>query len=127
VARWNARVASQPDASAALRALIEAFLSNRSRDDAGRSCPTVALACDVAREAGDSPVRAAFRSGTEQLIDVLTALQPGGEPGAQRREALAQLATLVGAVVLARATAGAEISDELLRAAREQLVGRLKC
>jgi TetR/AcrR family transcriptional repressor of nem operon len=127
VARWKARVASQPDAEAALRALIEAFLSARTRDDAGRSCPTVALACDVAREPMDSPVRAAFRSGTEQLLDVLTGLQAGADPTADRRAALTQFSTLVGAVVLARATAGGEISDEILRAVREQLVGRQKC
>jgi TetR/AcrR family transcriptional regulator, transcriptional repressor for nem operon len=127
VARWKTRVASQPDAQAALRTLIETYLSTRNRDDAGRSCPTVALACDVAREPIDSPVRAAFRSGTEQLIEVLTSLQTGADPCADRREALAQFSTLVGAVVLARATAGAEISDEILRAAREQLVADFKC
>jgi TetR/AcrR family transcriptional repressor of nem operon len=101
--------------------LIEAYLSTRTRDDAGRSCPTAALACDVAREPMDSPVRAAFRAGTEQLIDVLTSLQAGTDPAAARREALALFSTLVGAVVLARATAGAEISDEVLRAVREHL------
>jgi TetR/AcrR family transcriptional regulator, transcriptional repressor for nem operon len=121
VARWKAKAAAQPDSKAALRSLIEAYLSTRTRDDAGRSCPTVALACDVARAPVDGPVRAAFRSGTEQLIEVLTSLQAGGDPSADRREALAQFSTLVGAVVLARATAGAEISDEILRAAREQL------
>jgi TetR/AcrR family transcriptional repressor of nem operon len=120
VARWKAR-AAQPDARAALRTLIEAYLSTRTRDDAGRSCPTVALACDVAREPIGSPVRAAFRAGTEQLIEVLSTLQGGADPAADRRAALAQFSTLVGALVLARATSGAEISDEILRAAREQL------
>jgi TetR/AcrR family transcriptional regulator, transcriptional repressor for nem operon len=127
VARWRMRVASQPDAESALRTLIDAFLSTRTRDDAGRSCPSVALAGDVAREPLGSPVRAAFRSGTEQLIDVLDSLQASGDAAADRREALTQFSTLVGAVVLARATAGAEISDEILRAAHEQLLGRLKC
>ena len=124
VARWKARAAAQPDSQAALRTLIESFLSTRSRDDAGRSCPTVALAGDVAREPMQSPVRAAFRSGIEQLIDVLTSLHSGADPAADRREALAQFSAMVGAVVLARAAAGIELSDEILRAAREQLVRR---
>ena len=125
VERWKARVASQPDAQAALSALIDTFLSPRTRDNPGTSCPTVALACDVSREPKTSPVRAAFRSGTERLTQVLASLQETGNPAADRREALAQFSTLVGAVLLARATAGAEISDEILRAAREQLAQRI--
>jgi TetR/AcrR family transcriptional repressor of nem operon len=122
VARWKTRAAAHAETKAALCALIESYLSTRTRDDAGRSCPSVALACDVAREPAASPLRAAFRSGTEQLIEVLASLQAGGDPASDRRAALAQFSTLVGAVILARATAGAEISEEILRAAREQLV-----
>jgi TetR/AcrR family transcriptional regulator, transcriptional repressor for nem operon len=125
VARWKARAASQPVTQTALLTLIETFLSTRTRDSAGSSCPTVALAGDVAREPLDSPLRAAFRSGTEQLVDVLSSLQKSGDSATDRSEALAQFSTLVGAVVLARATAGAEISDEILRAARAQLAHRI--
>jgi TetR/AcrR family transcriptional repressor of nem operon len=125
VGRWQGRAASQPDRLSALRALIESFLSTRSRDEAGSSCPTAALAGDVAREPLDSPVRRAFRVGTEHLIEVLTALQAGGDATADRREAMAQFSTLVGALVLARATAGSETADEFLRAAREQLTQRI--
>jgi TetR/AcrR family transcriptional regulator, transcriptional repressor for nem operon len=126
VGRWQARAASQPDRPAAIHALIESFLSTRTRDNPGSSCPTVALAGDVAREPMHSAVRNAFRSGTEQLLEVLTSLQACGDPGADRREAMAQFSTLVGAVVLARATAGAEISDEFLHAARQQLARRIE-
>ncbi len=123
--RWKARAATQPDTQAALRTLIQTYLSARTRDNPGSSCPAVALACDVAREPMDSPVRAAFRSGTEHLIDVLSSLQAGGGSASHRRRALAQLSTLVGAVVLARATSGTETSDEFLRAARELLARQL--
>jgi TetR/AcrR family transcriptional repressor of nem operon len=125
VARWKARAATQPDRPAALRTLIDSFLSTRTRDHAGSSCPTAALAGDVAREPFDSPVRAAFRSGTEQLIEVLTSLQACGDSAADRREAMAQFSTLVGALILARATAGAHVSDEILHAAREHLARRI--
>src|SRR5579862_1264533 len=50
VARWKTRAAAHAETKAALCALIESYLSTRTRDDAGRSCPIVALACDVARE-----------------------------------------------------------------------------
>ena len=125
VARWKSRVATQSDGHAALLTLIEGFLSTRSRDHAGTACPTVGFAGDVAREPLDSPLRAAFRSGTEELVDILTSLQGAGDRGTDRGEALAQLSTMVGALVLARATAGADVSDEILSAAREQLSRRI--
>ena len=125
IGRWQARAASHPDSRDALRALIEAFLSSRTRDNAGSACPSVALAGDVSREPLDSPVRAAFRTGTEQLIEVLTSLQADGNSITRRREAMAQFSTLVGAVIIARATAGADLSDEILRAALEQLTQRI--
>jgi len=121
VRRWKQRIATQPDHAAALRALTEAYLSARSRDTPGISCPATALACDVAREPPGTPLRAAFVGGIGQLIDVLVSLQNGTDSAADRREALAQIATLVGAVVLARATAGNALSDELLSAARLKL------
>ncbi len=125
VARWKRRVAAQPDHNAALLALTEGYLSTHTRDNPGASCPTAALVCDVAREPMDAPVRVAFLSGTQQLVEVLASLQHGGDSEWARRKALARFSTLVGAVVLARATKGAGISDEFLRAAREELAQNL--
>ncbi len=119
--RWQHRIAEQPDHAKAFQALTEAYLSARSRDTPGSSCPATALAGDVAREPSDTPLRAAFLAGTRQLIDVLTSLQGGGGVKADRREAIAQFATMVGAVILSRATAGDALSDEFLSAAREKL------
>ena len=121
VQRWKTRIAAHADPGAALRALTETYLSARTRDNPGTSCPTAALVCDVARAPMRAPVRAAFLTGTQQLIDVLASLQPGGDSERARHKALAQFSTLVGAVLLARATAGDELSDEILRAAREAL------
>lgn len=121
VQRWQQSIAAQPDRESALLALAESYLSTRSRDRPGISCPATALACDVAREPPGTPLRCAFAAGTGQLIEALVSLQKGEDPAADRREAMAQLATLVGAVILARATAGDALSDELLAAARISL------
>jgi TetR/AcrR family transcriptional regulator, transcriptional repressor for nem operon len=121
VERWKTRIAAQPDRNAALQALTEGYLSTRTRDNPGTSCPTAGLVCDVAREPLHTPVRAAFLTGTQQLVEVLASLQPGGDSESARRRALTQFSTLVGAVLLARATAGSAMSDEILRAAREEL------
>jgi TetR/AcrR family transcriptional regulator, transcriptional repressor for nem operon len=119
--RWKKRIADNADSHAAKAALIDGYLSPAARGSPGTSCPTTALASDVAREELDSPVRAAFACGVEALMSIFGELQHAGNSGADRREALAEFSTMVGALLLARATAGHKISDELLNAARERL------
>lgn len=121
VDRWKKRVAEAHDPGAARSAIIDAFLSVKSRNTPGQSCPTSTLAGDVAREAADAPIRAAFATGLEDLLKILESLQGSGSPGIDRRAASADLALLVGAQVLARATAQSPLSEEILAAARARL------
>jgi len=81
-----------------------------------------ALATDVAREPLGKPVRTAFHIGLERLIEMLTGVEPRPADAA-RAQALTELSTLVGAMVLARATGGTLLSDELLHAAASSLLG----
>ncbi|HRO53290.1 MAG TPA: TetR/AcrR family transcriptional regulator [Alicycliphilus sp.] len=121
--RWKKRMAKK-DPEQARAALVEGYLTERNRSAPGTGCPLAALAVDVAREERGKPVRAAFNDGLEQLIELLTATQPCAlDEAARRSGALAQMATLVGAMVLARATSDSPLSDELLAAARENLLG----
>ncbi|MEO5797391.1 MAG: TetR/AcrR family transcriptional regulator [Rhodoferax sp.] len=124
-ARWTQRAAAQPDPAAALGAIVQAYLTPQSRDDVGTGCPLPSLAGDVAREPADKPIRAAYLAGTHRLLSVLLPLQNTGDPAIDRSQSLAQLSTLVGALVLARATQGDALSDELLNAAREHLLATI--
>ncbi len=119
--KWAKRVNDNPDAQAARAALIEGYLSAKSRANPGTSCPMTALAADVAREAPEAPVRAVFAAGIEGLAQIFAGVEDRGGQAADRRCALADFSTMVGAMILARATAGQGISDELLSAARERL------
>jgi TetR/AcrR family transcriptional repressor of nem operon len=119
--RWAKRIDDQPDERAALQSIVEHYLSPRSLQDIGNSCPGPSLANDVVREDEDKPVRAAYRAGTAELVEILATLAPG-DAAARRKTALAQLSMMVGAVMLARATRDDPISGELLAAAREQLL-----
>jgi TetR/AcrR family transcriptional repressor of nem operon len=121
VARWQRRAADADTHAVARSAIVDGFLSVKARNTPGRSCPTAALAGDVARESADAPIRAAFAAGVEGLLQILQALQSGGSPSQDRRDALADLAMLVGAQILARATSQAAISEEILAAARTRL------
>lgn len=123
VERWKKRVAKAKDSEGARAALVEGYLTARNRSTPGTSCPLAALAVDVAREDDGKPVRAAFEDGLERLAELLASVQPSALGHEERRaSALAQIATMVGAMVLARATDGRPVSDELMAAAREHLL-----
>ena len=66
-----------------------------------------------------SPACAArFTEGLRSLIDTLVRIIPGRSRAARRQKALACLSAMVGALILARAVDDAELSDEILAAAR---------
>jgi TetR/AcrR family transcriptional repressor of nem operon len=102
--------------------LIGAYLTAERRAALGTGCPIAGLAVDVARESAGKPVRAAFRKGLESLIEILAGVQSTGERADARERAVAQMAALVGAMVLARATEGSALSDEFLAASRRRLL-----
>lgn len=122
--RWSRRFAAMPDAAARRQAYVEGYLAPATRDRPGTGCAAAALAGDVAREPADKPVRAAYLAGLQGMAERLEQLQSAA-PGsaAAHRAALADMATLVGALVLSRATRGAPLSDEILASARERLLG----
>lgn len=99
-------------ANTALSTFFDDYLSPAHRDRPGAGCSAVALAPDVAREPADAAARANFTDAIERYARWLA-----GDEG----EDLVTLSLLVGAVTLARATAGAPVSDRILAAAREAL------
>jgi TetR/AcrR family transcriptional regulator, transcriptional repressor for nem operon len=121
--RWHKRVAAAPDAPAGRATLIDKFLAPRSLKDVGMGCPSVSMATDVAREAAATPIRAAFGDGLEALVRILAEVEHGPDAVARRSAALADYATMAGALLLARATEGTPLAPELLAAARERLLG----
>jgi TetR/AcrR family transcriptional repressor of nem operon len=131
-ANWTKLVEAAPDSPYA--ALLEHYLSPKHRDDPGKGCAFAALGNDAARSG--KVVRKAFAEGLAPLIDILAQSIPGKSipgksiPGksipdkskaARRRKAVAAMATLVGALTLARAVEGAPLSDEMLEAAHREL------
>jgi len=121
--RWKKRVQGRMVPAKALQAFVAAYLSSRSRDEAGSSCPVVALAGDIVREPADKPVHDAFIAGVKQQLDFLLSLQEPGDPATERPKVMVQFATLVGSLLLARATRGDSLSAAFLTAARTHLGG----
>ncbi|MFD3843146.1 TetR/AcrR family transcriptional regulator [Streptomyces sp. NPDC058642] len=104
---------------AAQRDLIDTYLSSEHRDNAADGCPVAALATDIAREPEGGEARRTYARGVADLATYLApADAPGGEGG---EEGLVRLCTLVGALLLSRATQGSPLSDDILAAARAAL------
>jgi TetR/AcrR family transcriptional repressor of nem operon len=120
--RWHKRVAAKPDASAQRTAIIDGYLSSRSVQQLAEGCPTAALAVDVAREPAEAPIREAYVGGLEPMVDILASTENTGDSAGDRRAALSDYATMVGALLLARATGGHAMSGEILAAVRERLL-----
>ena len=119
--RWGKRVASRPDAASGRALIVEKFLEAQNLRNVGLGCPSVSLATDVAREPEAAPIRTAYLDGLESLVQILASVEPGPDAAARRSAALADYATMAGALMLARATEGAPLSAEILAAARARL------
>jgi TetR/AcrR family transcriptional regulator, transcriptional repressor for nem operon len=100
-----------------LAAWVDWYLSTEHRDDPATGCPVAALIGDVNR--GNDHVRDGYDALVERYIDVLEGMHGGGDDA--RRRAIIAVSTLVGSLVLARATDDDTLSREILRAAREVL------
>ena len=105
------------DKRAALEEFVERYTARSHRDQPGLGCPVAALADDASREEFKGPVRKAFAAGVEGMVEGVEAMLATRNKSGRRDEALADVALLVGALVLARATKGHPISEEVLEAA----------
>ncbi|MBB6560993.1 TetR/AcrR family transcriptional repressor of nem operon [Acidovorax soli] len=110
-----------------LAARVAGYLSPQHRDHPGEGCPAAALAVDAARAGSD--LSEVFAQGIERNIErfarVIEGLEAGAEPSPEgRTRALQMLATMVGGLVLARATAAGRpaLSDQILATLREHLL-----
>jgi TetR/AcrR family transcriptional repressor of nem operon len=123
VARLDDIAARHPDDQEAARAdLLDEYLTPEHRDDPGNGCTSAGFASDAARSEPDGTLRAAYTEGVHRIVERMEGL--GDRPAdddAREREVLVELATIVGSLVLARATAGDDLSDRILAAAREHL------
>lgn len=120
LARVGRYTAAHPDDSAAAhREMLDHYLSPEHRDDPGAGCPNAALAGEVAHTEPGSGPRTAFADGMRTMLRAYGAEHPSGaEPGPREADLLVEIATLAGALMLARATEGDELSDRILTAVR---------
>ena len=121
---WSAsehatQAAAQAAPQAALQAIAGAYLSRHHVENVEEGCLIAALASEIPRQVPE--VRSAATRVVEQMIDLVARHANGaGEPGAYE-QALATVATMVGALVLARTVEDPALADALLKAALTRL------
>jgi TetR/AcrR family transcriptional regulator, transcriptional repressor for nem operon len=110
------------DRKSARTEFIKRYTARAHRDAIGLGCPAAALCGDMARENPKGQVRTAFAAGLNAMVERLTPLLSRKRKAAAREDALAQIAMLVGAVVLSRSTKGSTVSDEIMQSVRSALL-----
>ena len=111
-------VASVPP-DKALASMLGAYLSKEHVQHADMGCPLAALGSETPRQAPE--VRRVATRHIKEMIDLVARQSPDwGRPGAHQR-ALVTVATMVGALLLARAVDDPSLSDGLREAALQHL------
>lgn len=91
---------------------IETYLSAEHRDNPGKGCASAALLPEIARQPPET--RALYAERAQSLVrQIAEALPQTNDP---EGAALGMFATLIGALQLARAVEGTELSDRILAA-----------
>jgi TetR/AcrR family transcriptional repressor of nem operon len=120
--RWD-RVMDGLAPREALAAYVDFYLSRAHRDHPESGCPVVALNSDLPRQS--RAFRKAYDAGVAAMHERLaTHIEAAGIADADDL-AQAILATMVGAVALARSVSDATMSDGILISARRDIEARL--
>ena len=117
--RWEKLSESLP-ASQGLEAIVHGYLCVKHRDDPGGGCGLPVFATEIGRSS--KPKRISFSIKLEEMINVVAAHFPDVRTGEARRQAMFAISTMVGAMTLARASAGERLSMEILEAGAKTLL-----
>jgi AcrR family transcriptional regulator len=114
-----AEIAAAAPPQQALRSLVRAYLSKAHVEGVETGCAVAALGSEMPRQAPE--VRRAATRRIKEQIDLVARQSPDwGQPGAHER-ARVTVATMVGALVLARAVDDPKLRDALREAALNHL------
>ncbi|BBJ38394.1 TetR family transcriptional regulator [Streptomyces antimycoticus] len=103
---------------------LATYLSTLHRDNPALGCAAAALAVDAARAEPGDPLRRAYADGMRKLVDGMERItRKPGDDSPDEGTILVELSTMIGALVLSRACAGDDLSDRILTAVRDHVLG----
>ncbi len=99
-----------------VNAAVDSYLSTSHRDAPTPICPLAALGSEVARSGGET------KAAVTEILEKLLVTLAGGRSGPEARgDAIVALATMVGAMTMARIVSDTSLSDEILNRAKDHL------
>ncbi|MER6533693.1 TetR/AcrR family transcriptional regulator [Streptomyces sp. 900105755] len=109
--------------------LLDAYLGKQHRDTPATGCALVPLGAAAGRDGaeGDLHLKEAYERQVRAYLDLIAGLDDDTDDADAtdaRAEAMLTLSALVGAVLMSRAVADEELSDELLETVNAQLKRR---
>jgi TetR/AcrR family transcriptional repressor of nem operon len=107
-----------------LSTIVNDYLAPLHRDDPGHGCAVPALGAEIARES--TRTRKAFSLRMERMIDMLADQFHSMPRQAARKQAMAAMATMIGALVMSRIAGTGEFSDDILDAGRDAVLGQAR-
>src|ERR1700744_3342917 len=120
-APWR-KLSEQAPVEKRLSKIVNTYLAPDHRDDPGHGCAVPALAAEIARESAKT--RRVFAGSMDEMIEMLADQFNGMPRKAARKQAMAALATMMGALVMARVAGSGELSEEILKSGREAVLAR---
>jgi TetR/AcrR family transcriptional regulator, transcriptional repressor for nem operon len=103
-----------------LIAIASAYLSLTHRDQTSEGCVVAALGSEAARHS--TPVQQAFTQGVHCALGMLTALIPKHLEDSKHEQALTIYASMVGAMIIARAIDDPKLSEEILQSVMMSII-----
>jgi TetR/AcrR family transcriptional repressor of nem operon len=115
----SAGIAASAPPEQALRRLVHAYLSQKHLDSVEMGCPVAALGSEMPRQPAE--VRRAATRHIKEMIDVVARQSPDWGQKDAHEQALVTVATMVGALLLARAVDDPKLSNALRESALKHL------
>jgi len=117
--RWQG-LAERKGVEKAFAAIVAAYLSREHRDSPGQGCAIAALGSEIARQ--PQSVREAFTEEFKDALAFLAEVMPGDDSSGRDEDAIAAFASMVGALILARAVNDEPLSDRILQVTAERVM-----
>ena len=113
---WRKGASDKP-AAQRLDMIVNKYLTPLHRDTPGTGCAVPSLGADIARESPKT--RKVFAAKLDDMIAMMAENFPDSSPKMARKQAMASLSTMVGALLLARISGSGDVSEAILSAGRE--------
>ena len=120
---WD-RMAERRGRKKVFPAIVAQYLSPSHRDTAGQGCVVAALGSEIARQ--PRPVRDAFTEEFKISLENLANLMGANAPSHNDEDAITAFASMVGALILARAVNDETLSDRILKSTAKRVIRSAK-